>query len=172
MDAQGIGDCISQRAAPVRKAKQALEVTYENGVALKQLEGKRSNAPARIESLARAVLGAEVEDVSDLRYQLLHSSAAALISAAEHEAERALLVIHEFRTEKTRERNLERNARDLESFVSALGHTGTIQHGHVIGPFSVPGGGRVPSDVTLHVLKVVRRLDSGGATISPIAPLE
>lgn len=114
-----------------------------------------SNAPIRIRQLSSAIFGVEPSEVAGLRYQLLHAIAGTLIAATDHGARRALFLVHEFLAATDR-RNVERNATDLEAFVRRLGWKGEIGAGRIAGPFRVPGGGRVPSDVELFIGKVQR----------------
>lgn len=118
-----------------------------------QVEG--SNAPARIRQLCEAVFGVGPDEITGLRYQLLHSVAGTLIAASERRARRALFLIHEF-LGSTRQENVERNAADFEAFVRRLGWKGEVGAGWIAGPLEVPGGGRVPSDVELFIGKAVR----------------
>ena len=79
-----------------------------------------SNAPERMRRLARAVLGADIGEVRDLRYQLLYGTAAALSVAQQHDATIAIFVVHEFITECTKEINHRKNGADLDDFVRNL----------------------------------------------------
>ena len=81
----------------------------------------RSNAPARIEALCKAVLGCNLtETIRNTRYQLLHSVAATVISAGEHRAARAIFVVHEFRSTSCQPAALARNHADWSPFVNLL----------------------------------------------------
>src|SRR6202046_3480292 len=56
----------------------------------------RSNVPARIRQLSKALLGRELEEETRrLRYQLLHAAAATLIETKKNGAEMGLFLIHE-----------------------------------------------------------------------------
>jgi hypothetical protein len=119
----------------------------------------KSNVPKRIATLAKAVLGDAGPGINNLRYQLLHGTAASLIFAAEHAAAAAVFVVLEFCGPSCTKENLERNSRDFELFIKALSPTApepTI--GNLIGPFSAPGGEFVPAGLPLFIGKAVRNV--------------
>jgi hypothetical protein len=131
--------------------------------------GGRTNAAARVESLVEAVFGGRTDALpwaKELRYQLLHGIAAALIHAKAKRADAAVFVVHEFRGEGFDTRKGDRNSADLEAFVRRLpgGEAPeAVETGKLVGPFRVPGGGKVPSGVPprgipLYVGKIVRQL--------------
>jgi hypothetical protein len=117
-----------------------------------------SNVPKRICLLASAVLGRQVEEVRDLRYQLLHGTAAALSVAKLRGAKAALFVVHEFVNDCTDDAKHQPNANDLNKFVSALGTLSTdVPDGVLLGPFRVPGNAYIPGDIDLFIGKAVQR---------------
>jgi hypothetical protein len=126
--------------------------------------GERTNTAARVEGLVEALFGDRTDALpwaKELRYQLLHGIAAALIHAKAKRADAALFLVHEFRGEGFDMRKAERNSADLETFVRRLPGGGApedIGTGKVVGPFRVPGGGKVPGGIPLYVGKVVREL--------------
>jgi hypothetical protein len=133
------------------KADETYGATIAEELAAKR---ERSNLPKRIESLGRGVLAKSVEELGALRYQLLHATAATLIFAHEHRAAAAIFVVLEFRGPSCSRANLDRNAADLNAFLRVLSPNGpTIVEGRLCGPFSVPGGGPVPSVIPLFVGK-------------------
>ena len=118
-----------------------------------------SNLPKRLSRLSRGLLGRPPSSVGDLRYQLLHGIAATLIFAQEQNAVAAVFVVLEFKGPSCSDRNLERNAADLKSFVLALSPpVSLVKAGHLVGPFHVPGDRRVPSNIPLFIGKAVRRV--------------
>ena len=120
---------------------------------------ERSNVPARIEVLAHGLFGGSADSVSELRYQLLHGAAASLIFAAEHQASAAVFAVLEFCGSSCSKENLRRNAQDLETLLALLGHSATaFKVGQLFGPFTVPGGGRIPGTIPLFVGKAVREV--------------
>jgi hypothetical protein len=95
-----------------------------------------------------------------LRYQLLHSAAATPIEAAANRADLSLLLVHEFHSAGLNSDKLTRNATDWEDFVHAFPELATVQvqKNQILGPVSVPGGGRVPHSVPLYLGKLVTEL--------------
>lgn len=122
--------------------------------------GVKSNAPARIEALCRAVFGSCLtEAVRSLRYQLLHAVAATIISAGEHDATGAIFVVHGFESGSCRPDALARNLADWRAFIGKLiapeGGANDYYHqaGDVplglVGPVYLPGGGYVRPGIPL-----------------------
>jgi ribosomal protein L30 len=118
----------------------------------------KSNVPERIRRLAWAVLGRQVEDVRDLRYQLLYGTAAALSAAKQRGARGALFVVHEFVTACTNDDKHKTNTDDLNKFVGVLNGTlsTNVPPGVLLGPFRVPDNEDIPGDVDLFIGKAVR----------------
>lgn len=135
------------------KADESFGPTVDAYIAKERPE--ESNAPARVQQLSRAVFGVEAEHIGSLRYQLLHAVAGTLIAAKDHGAGKALFLVHEFLTATDRLK-VERNESDLSALLQLLGWQGEFGAGRIAGPFHVPGGGLVPSDVELYVGKVER----------------
>lgn len=118
-----------------------------------------SNLPKRIAALANAMLGHAGPEINDLRYQLLHGTAASLIFAREHSATAAVFIVLEFHGPSCAKENLERNSRDFDLFLRALSPKGpSSQIGKLSGPILVPGGEFVPTGLPLFVGKAVRIL--------------
>lgn len=101
----------------------------------------RSKRVARIETLLdRFALDIKDHQVTRLRYQLLTATAAVLAEAERRSSERAMLIVHEFVTPLTVAERRERNATDLDRFLSAaFGHPGRLAPGTVAGPIDVKG---------------------------------
>ena len=119
----------------------------------------RSNIPKRITALAEAVLGQAGPEINNLRYQVLHGTAASLIFAGEQGAAAAVFIVLEFRGPSCLKKNLERNNRDFELFIKAISpNAPTPTIGNLIGPFSAPGGRFVPAGLPLFVGKAVRNM--------------
>src|SRR5688500_12127387 len=111
-----------------------------------RLEKPGSMALTRVEELCHAVLGTRAEDASDLRYQRIYSVAGAVIAAQEHGAKRAAWIVHGFGGGPVSAHALKRNARDLATFVGRLSGEGglvEVAPGTLLGPWRLPGGGRV-----------------------------
>lgn len=129
----------------------------------RKLATPTSNGIARIEQLAPAILApakGRVPKAHQIRYQLLTAVAAALSRAQLVKASRAVVIIHEFETGRTDERYLARNRQDLSRFLVRLGCASPedVFKGRLVGPFSVPGGGRFPDPADLYFGKAVRRI--------------
>jgi hypothetical protein len=123
--------------------------------------GSGSNVPARIRQLSLALFGREPDEtIRKLRYQLLHAAAATLIEANENGAEMGLLLIHEFHSTNLNRDKLSQNATDWQNFVHAFLEfaTARIEENQILGPVSVPGGGRVPNSVPLYLGKLITNL--------------
>jgi hypothetical protein len=121
----------------------------------------RSNVPARIRQLSSALFGrVPDETIRRLRYQLLHAAAATLIEAAANKAEFGLFLVHEFRCPKLNEKKLIQNSTDWENFVHVFPELAgaMVEKNQILGPVSVPGGGRVPRSVPLYLGKLVTEL--------------
>ena len=121
----------------------------------------RSNVPARIRQLSLALFRREPDEaIRNLRYQLLHAAAATQIEARANEAEIGLLLVHEFRSASLNRDQLNQNATDWQNFVHAFPELASvrIEENQILGPVSVPGGGRVPHTVPLHLGHLVTKL--------------
>lgn len=89
-----------------------------------------SKFPERLDWLTRSLLRlpafndgdhkAVSEQVRGVSYQLLTAMAGTLLEARRQCSAKAALVIHEFRTVKTKDENMERNARALDGFLRFL----------------------------------------------------
>jgi hypothetical protein len=120
--------------------------------------GTTSKVPNRIDGLLRGLFGGPWdEDLGSLRYQLVHGVAGTLIEAAERNADLAIFVVHEFVSDLTTIDNRTRNAEDLASFVQHFTGT-TLASKILLGPFTVPGHNRVPTDCMLYIGKVTTEL--------------
>src|SRR5579862_2466129 len=81
------------------------------------LETDRSNGVARVLQLGQAIFGCRREaepDIGILRYQLLTAVAGALCEADRRGFRRAVMMIHEFVTDRTTDELHDRNAVDLD----------------------------------------------------------
>jgi len=120
--------------------------------------GSGSKVPARIRQLSQALFGREPDEaIRNLRYQLLHATAAALVEAAASGAELGLFLVHEFWSASLNRNKLTQNATDWENFIHAFPglSTAQVEKNQILGPVSVPGGGRVPHSVPLYLGKLV-----------------
>jgi hypothetical protein len=116
-----------------------------------------SNLPARIDALSQALFNTDLDPrIRSLRYQLLHATAGALISAKQHGADVAIFLVHELVSDRLNHVKVASNESDWRSFVAALLPDGGGQFDpeHAVGPLRVAGGGRVPSDIPLYLGKI------------------
>lgn len=75
-----------------------------------------------------------------------------LIEAQEQGAEQAVFVIHEFVSARMNALTALENKADLIEFIEILtGLRMLYTTGHLKGPFTVPGGGRVPTSIQLYI---------------------
>jgi hypothetical protein len=127
------------------------------------LDNNRSNAIARVQQLAQALLGPRKQGdptINEVRYQLLTACAGAVCEAERCGYSRALMLVHEFVTDKTKDANHCRNAADLDLFLRRLSHGAVVNLsvGEILGPFTVPGGPLLQGSVALFIGKVSRNL--------------
>jgi hypothetical protein len=126
----------------------------------RSLTNPRSGGVARVESLVRAVLQPKDDDQPQLgllRYQLLTAAAGSLAWAQQLHAEIAVLVVHEFVTDKTHASKHVSNDVDFRSFVARVaGSRGTppSDHSALLGPFVVPGAPLFENPVPLLIGKI------------------
>ena len=124
-------------------------------------EGSTSKVPRRIEMLCEAIFGRLPDgEIFDLRYQLLHGLAAALIEAKEQKVSQAVFLVHEFHSKGLDQQKLEQNHRDLQRFIQVLlkNPDFTLSSGSLVGPVSVAGGEFVPAGLPLFIGKVTVQL--------------
>ena len=104
-----------------------------------RLDGNpRSKGVARIKRLLAALFGTAMDDrdVLELRYRLLTVTAAAMAEAERQSAQRAVVVVHEFATDRTTDEKRTSNARDLDRFVARFaGRRGRLEPGKLVGPY-------------------------------------
>ncbi len=117
-----------------------------------------SKAAERLKMLCEAVFGGPAcGAVGNLRYQLLHASAAVLIRAKSAGASLGLLLVHEFKTDKWDMEKSAANLADYKSFVAYLAgmKPSDVRPGEIIGPINVRGGQFVPGEIPLFIGKLV-----------------
>lgn len=136
------------------------------------LANNRSNGLKRIEQLAQALLGprqAQDRPLKDIRYQLLTASAGALCEAERRGCNRALLLIHEFVTNRTCDENHARNAADLNAFATRVSHGSTASVGvdSIRGPFELPPATLFRKSAALYLAKVSRCLRHSSRLADP-----
>ena len=156
----------SDRAGPVVAAVEArADEPFGSTVgetleaARSRLDGNpRSKGVARIERLLAALFGATTNDrdVLELRYRLLTVTVAAMVEAERQSARRAVVMVHEFATDRTTDEKRTSNARDLDRFVARFaGRRGRLEPGKLAGPYGVPGEPIVDAPISLYFGKAV-----------------
>ncbi|MGE0623831.1 MAG: nucleotidyl transferase AbiEii/AbiGii toxin family protein [Pseudomonadales bacterium] len=127
------------------------------------LKSDRSNGIVRVQQLAQKLLGPGQRGdppLKAIRYQLLTACAGALCEAERHGYSRALMLVHEFITSRTRDEKHRQNAEDLDRFVRRLSHgeVEMVGDGEIRGPFRLPTYSSVEGQVQLYIGKVTRNL--------------
>lgn len=140
-------------------------------------EGGRTRFPERLDWLTHSLLGLRAfEDaqhqvldgvVADLPYQLLPAIAGTMLEAEHQKASKAVFVVHEFRTAKTADANLDANADVLNHFLrlflsangASAGESFELGCGRIAGPISVierhvEGVSKIPCDIPLFIGKI------------------
>jgi hypothetical protein len=128
-------------------------------------KGRRSatptRAPERIETLLAMAFGAAAHpDVAPwlgLRYQLLTAVTGTAIEACRRQADTAVVVVHEFRTQNMDSENVAVNAEDLQTFVSVLLGlpTSEVVPGRLYGPAVLAPGAHLERAVDVFIGKAV-----------------
>jgi hypothetical protein len=130
----------------------------------------------RLDWLTRSLLGlpafksegrdAVSDQIRNLPYQLLTATAGTLLEAENRHSAKAILVIHEFRTPKTDDQKMERNASELNCFLrlllqqnGAADENFQLRCGQLIGPLpllerSVEKVRKLPYQIPLFVGKI------------------
>ena len=143
-----VGNAGAGRVAVLVEAKA--DEPFGDTVGVKLLAGLEavaanptSGAIKRIDSLVAALFHERrpgAPRIDALRYQLLTATAGAIAFAESQQADTAVLLIHEFKTEATADAKHAQNAADLEAFLFRLcGEAVGAQSNRVIGPIVVPG---------------------------------
>lgn len=141
-----------------------------NETCSKALErSEATGAVRRARALLQMVFGAEAkpdrEPWKALRYQLLTAIAGTALQARIDGATRAALVIHEFQGNETTSARLDRNAVDLQNFLTILndGKLVSLGEGRFAGPWTIQTGSHKDTPVEVLIGKVVTRLDEGNS---------
>jgi hypothetical protein len=125
--------------------------------------GERTGALVRLEGLVAALLPPRKQRAPKLggvRYQLLTATAGALAYAIQEGAAKAVLIIHEFVTNHTRDDHHRRNSHDSDVFIGRLsgGAFGHLAAGNMVGPLLVPGQPLFADVPPLYIGKASRHL--------------
>lgn len=116
---------------------------------------ERSRGLERVRGLARELFGPRSKGdpaLGNLRYQLLTAVLATLAYAAQEHADVAVLLVHEFLTDKTSAAKVQKNSEDLDRFMVRLsGGAYTAAGDGLNGPIPVRGA---PTAVPLFIGKL------------------
>ena len=132
-------------------------------------QGVKTGALKRLLHLEENLLpdpSADLPGRSEIRYQLLTGTAAALALAKSHQAPVAVFVVHEFSfAGHVDEKKKRQNKVDLNRFVMRLtrGSTTSIREGVLLGPLSPPSPRIDWGGVSLYIGKI---RTSGGVILS------
>jgi hypothetical protein len=120
-----------------------------------------SHLPERITSLAKAIFGRGPEEIREVRYQLVYGLAGTIIEASKRHASLAVFIVHQFLTAHCTKAVLSRNDGDWQRFVGLLPLTrpAGADTEALLGPFTVPGDGRVSDCVRVLIGKATTRTD-------------
>jgi len=129
----------------------------------KRIENPRSKLLDRVEQLARSLLPAQARggpSAAELRYQLLTACAGALAEAERQSCERAIMLVHEFITDKTDNVLHQANSADLNKFLGRIsdGKACAGETDQLFGPLSVPGEPLFSANTRLYLGKVQRNI--------------
>jgi hypothetical protein len=114
---------------------------------------EHSNMDKRIARLTQALF--YKKDVSHLKYQLLLALGGTLVEAKRHKASFAVFIIHEFVSSNLDSDKIQKNADDLNEFISCLTNKPIfLDYGELIGPFNIPGGEDISRDTPVYIGKV------------------
>jgi len=107
----------------------------------------------RIELLSKQLfLDANIEP---LRYQLLHGIAGTLLEAKKQKVDFAVFVVHEFTDRLTNPKKQQKNANDLNLFISTLVNESVeLAYGSLLGPIRVPVGNEDTNEPALFIGKI------------------
>jgi len=115
-------------------------VAEYRATALRRREKReRTGVPERINALLKLVAGS-ASYWDPIRYQLLTAMCGTVLQAKKDSSSLAVFVVHEFRTEKTKPENLERNNEDYERFLTVIGiPSSSAMNGCLQGPVMIDG---------------------------------
>lgn len=153
------------------KADESFDRTISE-VLVAALEAKIANhasgALARVEELVETLLPPRetgTRDLGTLRYQLFTGAVGVLREAERRGLDRAVLLIHEFVTDETRDDLHVANASDLNAWLTRVsgGQFTRVEANTMVGPIVVPLGPLVSGTARLFVGKAVRNIRTLGA---------
>ena len=157
------------------KADESFDLPLREWREARTGKSSRSRAPERLDRLTSAFFGTTLDAtpaLGSLGYQLLSALGGTLADARSDGATRAVLLVHEFVTDKTADARHALNAATLEEFVSRLGpakRTGEPD-AWLAGPWQIEGDGRwLPDHASVYVGKIVTT-QRQASRIKPLDP--
>jgi hypothetical protein len=146
------------------KTDEPFEEPLDGWLMRARARSEPERADERLDRLTTAFFGTTLDEdplLAPLRYQLVSALAGTLAEARAQDAERAVLLVHEFETRWTESAPLRRNAGDLEAFLGRLmpGVARTENDRRwIAGPGRVAGDGDwMPEETEVYVAKLVTR---------------
>jgi|1186.fasta_scaffold06655_2 hypothetical protein len=145
------------------KADESFDLTLRDYVAnALRRRPETTRAPERLDRLTTTFFGAVLDDapgLGDLRYQLLSALAGTLADAKLEGARHAVLLVHEFVTDRTSDALHEENGAALRAFVERLGlEPAGDPDAWITGARVIRGdGGWLPAEMPVFVAKLVTR---------------
>lgn len=110
---------------------------YREKALQRRKRGESTRVPERIAALLD-IVGRPSANWEVVRYQLLTAICGTALQAKEDSSNLAVFIVHEFRTSRTTEANLQRNCEDYERFLNAIGiKSGNDSDGHLFGPVTI-----------------------------------
>jgi hypothetical protein len=147
------------------KADETFGDRLDRHVAKALKRSPSSGAPKRVDQLTRAFFGATLgadASLGAIPYQLLPALVGTLVDARGQDAVEAVVLVHEFRTDRTSDHLQARNAAALDAFLARM-HPAAARSGDesawITEPVTVRGGGRwLPRELPVRFAKL--RTDS------------
>lgn len=144
------------------KADETFGAPLDRHVADALKRSPASGTPSRVDNLTSTFFGTTLSadpSLATVRYQLLSALAGTLVDAREHDAVEAVLLVHEFRTNRTADRLHAKNAATLDAFLARL-HPAAVRSGDatasITDPITVRGDGRrLPDELPVRVAKLL-----------------
>jgi hypothetical protein len=130
---------------------------YYGKSVLKRLAGINTKVPERIENLIAAIFkDPDQPFILELQYQLLHAIAGTLAEAKIRKINKAIFLVHTFRTTDINDKKYEVNQIELDKLIYLLSDKKCkqINNGVIYGPYHVNGNQFIPDDVELFIGKV------------------
>ena len=154
-----------ERGSVVISVEAKVDESFGETIGTYWTKAKRSSAPTRaaerIEALLSMAFGVSARPDTDpwrrLRYQLLTAVTGTAIEAVRRQADAAVVIVHEFRTDSADRDNVALNTEDFQSFVGVLLGLppDEVVHGRLHGPASLAVSAHLERPVDVFVGKAV-----------------